>query len=63
MDAADRIDVLGLEVKALNREVRESLDTITLADAMKIVRRSREIEGWLKGVRVVLENSIEKGSV
>lgn len=63
MDPVERIDAMRQDVQALNREVRESLDTITLADAMKLIRRSREIEGWLKGVRVVLQNSIEKGAV
>jgi hypothetical protein len=51
LDLIQEIDSLARE---LNAAVRAVEDTITLADARRLVHLLLEAEGWLQGVRTVL---------
>lgn len=41
----------------LNTEVRDTMETITLADAKKIIHTVREVKGWMEGIEKLLNSN------
>jgi len=42
------------DAEEFNAEVRAALDTITLADAIRIIDIAEEIKGWMMGIKELL---------
>ena len=54
MNPLQRAQEMLADAEELNEEVRAALDTITLADALKIIDITEEIKGWMLGIKELL---------
>lgn len=54
-DATDQADALLDAATNLNHSIHQHLNSLTLADARHLVSTCREIEGWLAGIRDLLD--------
>jgi hypothetical protein len=57
MFPADQAAVVLTAATDLNTAVRASLDTITVAEARRVIEVLREARGWMDGIAKLLETS------